>query len=178
MKYVKCENITIPSDPKLIFEYKDMVLNETIKSPSSFDQRRFKHLLRVNTTDRYRWSLKLTNPINFLFIRIEMLAINYTLLSQEDKDNFTLSINASVGPRRKCVLEAQLNNKKRSEAMRIDNHFVCDSISDDAYEADTNDPLDYIIFETQTSISVPLVYDPNMKISIDQCLSETIAMRL
>ena len=157
MKDSRLEDISDEKNPILIFEHLDMKLtNRSWKYPNVFTSYRFeKARLRVFDTKKYKWTLNFTGPAVKLFVRIGFNFINYTLLPQEVKDNFTFNISINVSPYRNCQLIHQSDDKWRENGRKMDNDFICDSISAEGAKSDSRNPGDYILMETQASIDIP-----------------------
>ena len=157
MKDSKMEDISDRNKPILKFEHLDMeITNTTWKYPNSFTSNRFKKArLRVFDSRPYRWSFKFTGPTVKLLARISFNFINYTLLTQEERDNFVFNISIYVSPHRKCVLKNQGDDKWRESGRKMDNDFICDSLSSEDFKKDNENPGDYLVMETQSSVDIP-----------------------
>ncbi|XP_054163883.1 uncharacterized protein LOC128961651 [Oppia nitens] len=157
MKDSKLEDITDPDRPVLKFEYLDMVINNrSWKYPNVFTSNRFKKArLRVNDTKKYKWSFRFTGPEMKLFVRINFNFINYTLLPQHLKDSFIFNVTMFVSHDRQCQLTNQNGDKWRENGLKIESDFICDTISEEAYKRDIENPGDYMVMKTQSSLDIP-----------------------
>ena len=157
MKDSKMEDISDPNNPILVFEHKDMVItNTTWRYPNVFTSNRFKKArLRVFDTKKYKWTFRFTYPGVKLFVKLNFNFINYTLMSQEVRDNFQFNVTVDVSPYRKCHLTSQSDDKWRDNGRKTDSAFICDSISPEAHKLDIKNPSDYMIMETQASHDIP-----------------------
>lgn len=156
MKDSRLEDISDPKNPILKFEYLDMKLtNRSWKYPNAFTSYRFpKARLRVFDTNLYKWSFNFTAPTVKLFVRINFNFINFALLPQEVKDNFTFNCSMYVSPHRKCHLIHQIGDIWRDNGTKIEIDFICDSLSTKDHKKDIESPGDYMIMETQSSLNI------------------------
>jgi len=155
LKDIKVEDISIPETPVVKFEYKNLILKEpTWKHPHSFAAGRSLYKMQLFGINRHRWTFKFDNPIVKLFVKINMNFINYTQLSVEQKQNFTLKLKIFVSPHRKCKIDFQNEEKWSDNGGKINTFISCDSISLEAHKQDIESPGDYMIMETQSNVEL------------------------
>ncbi|CAG2170653.1 unnamed protein product [Oppiella nova] len=152
MKDSKLEDIS-GDRPVLVFEHLNMTItNTTWRYPNAFTSNRFKKArLRINDTNKYKWSFRFTAPTAKLFVRINFNFINYTFLSPQDKENFRFNISLEVSPYRSCRLNYQGGDKWREDGNKVESDFTCDTASVEDTRKDLADPGDYMLMETQAS---------------------------
>jgi hypothetical protein len=132
-----------------------MNLTEPIwKYPNSFANTRFKSKIQVFGTKKYKWTFIFNATVVKLFVKINLNFVNYTQLSVEQKKNFSLSLNLSVSPDRKCSIDFQNEEKWRDNGGKINSFISCDSLSLEAHQRDIENPGNYLIMETETNVEM------------------------
>jgi len=155
LKDVKVEDISIPENPIQKFEFLNMTLSDKgWKYPNAFADSRFNHPLRLFGTKRHKWTFKFNKATVKLFVKVNILFINYTQLSEEQKQNFTLELDLFVSPHRKCKIDFQNEEKWRNNGGKINTFISCDSISLEAHKQDIESPGDYMIMETKSNVEL------------------------
>ena len=156
MKDSKMEDISDPNNPIKIFEHVNMkIANISWKYSNVFTSNRFKKArLGVFDTKKYKWSFNFTGPAVKLFVRVNFNLINYTLLPQEVKNNFTFRVSVYVSPHRKCQLIDQSDDIWRQNGRKTESEFICDSLSEKDFRQDIANPGDYMLMETQASHTI------------------------
>ncbi|XP_027195286.1 uncharacterized protein LOC113789893 isoform X2 [Dermatophagoides pteronyssinus] len=139
------------------FHYRNITLTSMDKNfPNSFLSHRYpNHRLRITNDHEFMWKLNFTRPAVKLFVRVNFNFINFTLLDQAIRNNFSFYIDVEISPYRTCNLDYQNNNAWRDNGNRIDSYFTCEAHSYQDLQRDLENPNNYMIMRTKSSHNLP-----------------------